>query len=337
VRGRIRTIKPEVLKDEELWDLGVETGLPVYQAFTGLWCYADSAGRFEWRPRALKAEILPYWEGDFSRVLDALTTRGFLVRYACSGRVYGLVRTFQRHQVINNREAASEIPAPTHEALEMAKQLTRGSRVDDACPTPLVHAQADRDRDRDLDREGKGASDARAIHGDPEPGPPRAATAPLQVPPPGPIDRVLAELARALGERPSSPIEAEAVRAGVEQALVELGEPGCLRACWAVRETGRRDRSWCSARSVFGSLAFARESLALVDAAIEARAHWLPNHLGGAPIRPRRGHSPPATCEACLHPATRCRCGASELTPEAQAAAEAFLHGEPPAAAEGGS
>jgi hypothetical protein len=112
MRGRIRTVKPEIHLDEGLWDLECETGWPVFRVFVGLMNFADREGRFEWRPRALKAAILPFWDGDFGRVLDALTARGFLVKYACGTREYGLVRTFKKHQHINNREDKSTLPAP---------------------------------------------------------------------------------------------------------------------------------------------------------------------------------------------------------------------------------
>ncbi len=115
MRGRIRSIKPDIGKHEGLWDLGVETGLPVYQAFTMLWCYADREGRFEWRPRSLKTDILPYWEGDFSRVLDALEQAGFVQQYTVAGVNYGYVPAFVKHQVINQREAKSVLPEPSIE------------------------------------------------------------------------------------------------------------------------------------------------------------------------------------------------------------------------------
>lgn len=143
--GRIRTIKPEAFLDEDLWDLGEESGLPVFQAFVGLWTQADREGRFEWSPRRLKVAILPYWEGDFSRVLDALCTRGFLVKYASGTRVYGSIRTFKKHQVINNKERKSEIPAPT-ENLSDSSDLTCDSREGDALGA----------RDLRKGREGKG-------------------------------------------------------------------------------------------------------------------------------------------------------------------------------------
>lgn len=110
--GRIRSIKPESLKDEELWDAEAQTGLPLFRAFVGLWCQADRRGRFEWRPRMLKSEVLPYWDGDFEHVLDALVTRGFLVRYTVEGREYGWLPTFEKHQWINGKEPESKLPPP---------------------------------------------------------------------------------------------------------------------------------------------------------------------------------------------------------------------------------
>lgn len=139
---RIRTIKPEFFLSEKLFDAEMESGLPLRVAYAGLWCAADREGRFEWRPRMLKARVLPYDNADCARVLDALTTRGFVVKYTVEGRVFGVIPTFKEHQVINNREKESTLPEPPEEALLEAIP-TREARVDDACPTPLVHAPAE--------------------------------------------------------------------------------------------------------------------------------------------------------------------------------------------------
>lgn len=167
MKARIRSIKPEVLDDEELWDLGVETGFPILQSFEGLWMYSDREGRFEWLPRTLKPKILPYWDGDFARVLDALASRRFVVRYEVDGRAYGVVRTFKKHQVINNREADSVLPVPPPEALAILSGSTRGDR-DDARDE---HASGTREGPALVDWEGKGrerkgAGGARAHEGD---------------------------------------------------------------------------------------------------------------------------------------------------------------------------
>lgn len=112
MKPRIRTIKPEAFLHEGLWDLHEETGFPIFQAFVGLWTQADREGRFEWRPRRLKAAILPYWDGTFAKVLDALEGAGFVESYEVDGKRFGWIPTFTRHQVINKREAASTLPEP---------------------------------------------------------------------------------------------------------------------------------------------------------------------------------------------------------------------------------
>lgn len=114
--SRIRSIKPDAGKDAALWDAEVETGLPLFRAFSMLWCQADREGRFEWKPRELKVECLPYWDGDFSRVLDALAARGFIVRYEVDGRSYAYIRNFLKHQFINGKEPKSRLPAPPKSA-----------------------------------------------------------------------------------------------------------------------------------------------------------------------------------------------------------------------------
>ena len=138
--ARIRTVKPELFRHEGLYDLEAELGLPVRLAWIGLFTIADREGRFKWRPRAIKAEVLPYDEVDFSRVLDALATRGFLVKYGNAGNEYGWIPTFTAHQIVNNRERASDSPAhdaPGSKVIEVSELLTRESRVTDAPSTPL--------------------------------------------------------------------------------------------------------------------------------------------------------------------------------------------------------
>lgn len=108
--ARIRTVKPELFRHEELFDLEIDTGLPVRLSFIGLFSCCDREGRFKWRPRSLKLDVLPHDNIDFSRVLDALVTRGFVVKYRASGVDYGCIPSFLTHQSINNRESESTIP-----------------------------------------------------------------------------------------------------------------------------------------------------------------------------------------------------------------------------------
>ena len=51
--ARIRSLKPEFFKDEDLALLPFEARI----LYSGLWCYADREGRLEDRPKYLKADI----------------------------------------------------------------------------------------------------------------------------------------------------------------------------------------------------------------------------------------------------------------------------------------
>jgi hypothetical protein len=132
---RIRTIKPEFFLHEGLFTAEKETKLPLRVAFAGLWCAADREGRFKWEPRRLGIQILPYDDVDFSRVLDALATRGFIVSYASSTGDFGFIPSFLKHQVINNRERFSDLPDPLEctQNEHIDASATRDPRDDHAC------------------------------------------------------------------------------------------------------------------------------------------------------------------------------------------------------------
>lgn len=148
--ARIRTIKPEFFRHEALFEAEQETGYPLRIAFAGLWTASDREGRFQWMPRKLKLDCLPYDNVDFSRVLDALVSRGFIRKYASDNKEYGFIPSWHLHQVINNRESASIIPEPTQK-LMLEPLLTCESRVLDACLTDIQSCQGEGNG-----REGKG-------------------------------------------------------------------------------------------------------------------------------------------------------------------------------------
>jgi len=150
---RIRSIKPEFFTHEGLYEAEQESKLPLRVAFIGLWCAADREGRFRWEPRRLGVQILPYDNADFSRVLHALTTRGFVVRYRVGDASFGCIPSFLKHQVINNRESGSSLPEMTAESVE---SLTI-SRDDDASGTREPHEE-DACEGEGKGREGKGTT-----------------------------------------------------------------------------------------------------------------------------------------------------------------------------------
>jgi hypothetical protein len=143
---RIRTIKPEFFMHDGLFEAERAEKLPLRIAFVGLWCAADREGRFKWEPRRLGAQILPFDDVDFSRVLHALATRAFIRHYRVGDACFGVIPSWKRHQVINNRERDSEIPNPSE-----GEQL-------DACPTRaprVTHASKEEGKGREGNKEGK--------------------------------------------------------------------------------------------------------------------------------------------------------------------------------------
>lgn len=149
--GRIRTIKPDFFQHSGLFDLEQETHLPIRLAYAGLWTCADRDGRFKWRPRELKVAVLPYDDCDFSRVLDALATRGFIVKYASGTEFFGHIPTWAEHQFINNKEPKSGLPnPPVNKYLDA--NATRDSRVNDVNDTRGVKEG----KGREGNEEGKG-------------------------------------------------------------------------------------------------------------------------------------------------------------------------------------
>ncbi len=143
---RIRTVKPEFFQHEKLYDAERSSGLPLRVAFAGLWTIADKAGRFEWRPRQLKLNVLPYDDVDFAAVLSALESTGFVRRYVADAKEFGCIPSWEKHQHRNVREPDSTIPGPDDESTYQVQP------PDEACAsTSQVPAKA-----AGKGREGKG-------------------------------------------------------------------------------------------------------------------------------------------------------------------------------------
>lgn len=136
--ARIRTVKPDLFRHEALFEAEQQTKLPLRLAYIGLFTACDREGRFKWKPKTLKLDVLPHDEIDFSRVLDALVTHGFIVKYEFEGEEFGCIPSWEHHQVINNRETASTLPS-----LSESMVCTRHPREAIASSTPLVQVQGE--------------------------------------------------------------------------------------------------------------------------------------------------------------------------------------------------
>jgi hypothetical protein len=110
--ARIRTIKPEFFTSEDIVSVS-----PLARLFyVSLWCEADREGRLEWKPGTFKMRYLPGDACDVVALADELTGRGLIQLYEVDGKRYALIPTFKKHQVINNRESESTLPAPPSDA-----------------------------------------------------------------------------------------------------------------------------------------------------------------------------------------------------------------------------
>ncbi len=143
--ARIRTVKPEFFRHEDLQDLEAKHNkkYPML-VFAGLWTVCDRSGRFEWRPRQLKLDILPFLNFDMAETLEILRAPGFIRYYEVDGKHYGFIPTFAEHQRITGKEAQSpeRYPAPPE------------TQLGNIGETPENHPDAqEREREREKERE----------------------------------------------------------------------------------------------------------------------------------------------------------------------------------------
>lgn len=151
--GRIRTIKPEFFRHEGLQDLEAENpGKYPMLVFAGLWTACDKAGRFEWKPRTLKLDLLPFLPFDMAETLELLEEAGQVKRYTVDGKEYGLIPSFEEHQRIAGKEAQApaKYPAPSGEVTDYDKGSTGEA------PEKHPGAQEGKGREEEKEREEEG-------------------------------------------------------------------------------------------------------------------------------------------------------------------------------------
>jgi hypothetical protein len=126
--ARIRYLKPDFFKDEDIKELPFEARL-FYQ---GLWVQADREGRGEDRPERLKIEIMPYDEVDAEKIMQLLACpkkngkRPFIVRYQIDGERYYQIINWQKHQKPHKTERDSVIPPAPKESVTVKQPLING-------------------------------------------------------------------------------------------------------------------------------------------------------------------------------------------------------------------
>ena len=105
--ARIRTIKPEFFTSSDIVCMA-----PLSRLFyASLWCEADREGRLKWDIKTLKLRYFPADDCDIPSMANELLENGLIVIYEVNGKSFAEIPSFTTHQIINNREAESNIPA----------------------------------------------------------------------------------------------------------------------------------------------------------------------------------------------------------------------------------
>ncbi|ELW79447.1 hypothetical protein ACIN5021_2848 [Acinetobacter sp. OIFC021] len=117
--ARARNIKPSFFTNDELGDVNPLARL----LFIGMWTIADFKGCFEYKPKRLKVQLLPYDDCDIEELVTDLEKSGFISKYTVQGRQYIKALNFTKHQNPhkNERESGSEIPDIDQADQELSK------------------------------------------------------------------------------------------------------------------------------------------------------------------------------------------------------------------------
>lgn len=158
---RIRAIKPEFWKDEEL---GARDPL-IRLLFIGLWGLADANGVFEDRPLRIQAEVLPYdgetiekrWGNNgetpgITNMLRELEEGGWIRRFESDDTRYYAIRNWDRHQRITGKEASAggKHPLPPNDLWKKRNNgETTGKQRGNTRETPGCPGTGNREQGKD--------------------------------------------------------------------------------------------------------------------------------------------------------------------------------------------
>ena len=123
--ARARNIKPALFSNDELADIE-----PIGRLlFIGLWTICDYKGNLEYRPKKIKASILPYDDCKTEQLMINLEQSGFVQSYSNSGVIYINIINFTKHQNPhkNERDKGSDIPCISDKLSQLYD--LKGSRI----------------------------------------------------------------------------------------------------------------------------------------------------------------------------------------------------------------
>jgi hypothetical protein len=106
--ARARNIKPKFFTNDVLGELTPLTRL----FFIGLWTIADYRGCLEYRPKKIKALVLPFDDCNIDELVINLEQSRFIAIYSVQGKRYLKIAKFEQHQNPhpNEKKAGTECP-----------------------------------------------------------------------------------------------------------------------------------------------------------------------------------------------------------------------------------
>lgn len=109
MRYRIRSLKPEIFRDEKVQRLPIQARL----LYIGLITHADDEGRLDGEPTAIRSLVFPHDDlptKTILRWLEAVTDKGLIYRYEADGFKWIELRGWSKHQKVD-RPTPSRIPS----------------------------------------------------------------------------------------------------------------------------------------------------------------------------------------------------------------------------------
>jgi hypothetical protein len=125
--ARIRTIKPELWSSERFGECSSNARL----MFVASLNFADDAGNLDRSSRQLKAQTLPYDNGDGEPLVAELLQAGLFIEYKVADRFYLHIKNFEIHQRVD-RPTKSRLPLYDI-SLSTLRQLDDGSTSPRPC------------------------------------------------------------------------------------------------------------------------------------------------------------------------------------------------------------
>ena len=117
--ARSRNIKPSFFENEDLADLDPLARL----LFIGMWTIADFKGCFEYRPKRLKVQLLPYDDCDIEKLAINLDKSRFISIYSVQGQKYIKVMNFDKHQNPHKNEKEKLSSLDCHLLIEYGEKM----------------------------------------------------------------------------------------------------------------------------------------------------------------------------------------------------------------------